>query len=271
MTDLEILDRFNEKVDRLHALSFTGHHDNAALIEWNAEREWDDVYVGPNDEKLEALVLTLRFFIQNNEPTSLRNMRSLYQDMRVSADVRSHFVSQCDAINRLFDAETHVSIQAGQALKERAVFEIFTYGRFAHANTEKRKVYQALSQTPFFPILQVDFAHTLSFLLRALSVLAQINRQATAELTVQPWTDLLVQASASIAVDCYAGCRGDETPRRFRLGDQLVEVHEVVDRWLAPDHRYFKIKMSEGETYALPHNVTSGRWEVTVFGRSAPA
>ena len=73
----------------------------------------------------------------------------------------------------------------------------------------------------------------------------------------------------TVDVDCYAGYRGEETPRRFRLGDQLVEVHEVVDRWLAPDHRYFKVKTSRGETYILRHDVTSGGWELTVFECSA--
>ena len=110
-------------------------------------------------------------------------MRSLYEGIPVSAEVGSRFVSQCDAIKRMLDAESQVSIEEGQALTRRDTFEIFIYGRFAHANEEKRKVYQALSHTPFFPILQVDFTYTLSFMLRALSVLAEINRHAAAELT----------------------------------------------------------------------------------------
>jgi hypothetical protein len=47
-----------------------------------------------------------------------------------------------------------------------------------------------------------------------------------------------------ISVDCYAGYRGEETPLRFRLGDRLIEIAEVVDCWLAPDHRYFKARTS---------------------------
>ena len=73
-----------------------------------------------------------------------------------------------------------------------------------------------------------------------------------------------------VAVDCYVGYCGEETPRRFRLGDHLVEVHEVVDRWPAPDYCYFKIKTATGETYILRHVVKSGAWELTVFERSAP-
>ena len=68
-----------------------------------------------------------------------------------------------------------------------------------------------------------------------------------------------------ISVDCYAGYRGEETPLRFRLGNRLNEIAEVVDRWLAPDYRYFKVRTSEGETYILRHDTITGVWELTLF------
>lgn len=74
----------------------------------------------------------------------------------------------------------------------------------------------------------------------------------------------------AVEVDFYAGYRGAETPRRFRFGDQFVEVQEVVDRRLAPDHRYFRGKTSDGATCILRHEVVSGGWELTVSERSAP-
>ena len=46
----------------------------------------------------------------------------------------------------------------------------------------------------------------------------------------------------TIDVDCYAGHRGEETPRRFARGEQLVEILAVVDQWVSPDHRYFKVR-----------------------------
>lgn len=73
------------------------------------------------------------------------------------------------------------------------------------------------------------------------------------------------QSDLNIRVECYAGYRGEETPRRFFLGSRLVEVLEVVDRWLAPDYRYFKIRSGDGSIYILRHDVVSGRWELTLF------
>jgi hypothetical protein len=66
-----------------------------------------------------------------------------------------------------------------------------------------------------------------------------------------------------LRVECYAGYRGEETPRRFYLGTRAVEVAEVVDRWIAPDHRYFKVRGSDGGVYILRE--TSGRWDLTLY------
>jgi hypothetical protein len=51
---------------------------------------------------------------------------------------------------------------------------------------------------------------------------------------------LLMVTAKLVDVECHAGYRGEETPRRFRLGEGQVEIAEVVDRWLAPDHCVFR-------------------------------
>jgi hypothetical protein len=66
-----------------------------------------------------------------------------------------------------------------------------------------------------------------------------------------------------IRVDCYSGYRGEETPRRFRLDDRQIEISEVVDRWLDPDHRYFKVVGDDGATYILRHDSETDAWELT--------
>ena len=75
--------------------------------------------------------------------------------------------------------------------------------------------------------------------------------------------------SIMIDVECYAGHRGEQTPRRFHLGERAVEATEVLDQWLAPDHRYFKVRGGEGATYLLRHDVVSGRWELIMYERAA--
>jgi len=71
--------------------------------------------------------------------------------------------------------------------------------------------------------------------------------------------------SMKIQVECYSGYRGEETPRRLTLGELEIEVAEVLDRWLAPDHRYFKVRGDDGFTYILRHDMTSLEWELILF------
>ena len=68
-----------------------------------------------------------------------------------------------------------------------------------------------------------------------------------------------------LQVECYAGYRGEETPRRFRLGTKKIEVQQILDRWMAPDHRYFKILGDDNAVYILRHDAESWNWELTFF------
>ena len=63
-----------------------------------------------------------------------------------------------------------------------------------------------------------------------------------------------------IRVECYAGYRGEEEPRAFHLGQRRFDVVEVLDRWLDPLHRYFKVSTEDGSKYILRHDTASGNW-----------
>lgn len=68
-----------------------------------------------------------------------------------------------------------------------------------------------------------------------------------------------------IDVACYAGYRGEETPQSLMLGDRRVGVEEVIDRWLDPQHRYFKLRGDDGGVYLVRHDVADDVWELTLF------
>ncbi|MFQ5548753.1 MAG: hypothetical protein ACE5FV_10700 [Woeseia sp.] len=75
----------------------------------------------------------------------------------------------------------------------------------------------------------------------------------------------------NIRVECYAGYRGEETPQRFYLGRQAVDVLEVLDRWLSPGHRYFKCRGDDEATYILRHDISADGWELTLYERGHTA
>jgi hypothetical protein len=78
-------------------------------------------------------------------------------------------------------------------------------------------------------------------------------------------------AVSTIRVECYSGYRGEESPRRFFLGERKVEVAEILDRWLDPAHRYFKVRGDDGGVYILRHDVPKDDWEMTLFDSGARA
>ncbi len=72
-----------------------------------------------------------------------------------------------------------------------------------------------------------------------------------------------MSSAETIRVECYAGHRGEQTPRRFVIDQRPVEVVEIVDCWLAPEHRYFKVTGDDGFTYLLRHDVDQQVWSLS--------
>ncbi len=56
----------------------------------------------------------------------------------------------------------------------------------------------------------------------------------------------------------------DGAPVRIRLGEDWLSVTEVLDRWLAREHRYFKL-CAGGDRYILRHDIPNGVWDMTFF------
>lgn len=71
--------------------------------------------------------------------------------------------------------------------------------------------------------------------------------------------------TTTLRVECHAGHRGEEAPRRFLLGERVIEVMEIIDRWLDPAHRYFKVRGDDGGIYILRYDVPKDAWELTLF------
>ena len=65
-----------------------------------------------------------------------------------------------------------------------------------------------------------------------------------------------------ITVVSHAGYRGEETPRRLRIGERSIEVSGIVGCWLELDCRYFKVLGIDGAMYVLRHDAAgSGVWK----------
>jgi hypothetical protein len=72
----------------------------------------------------------------------------------------------------------------------------------------------------------------------------------------------LNEETPGLTVECYAGYRGEETPRRFELGGRVVELERVLERWLEPDRRWFKVRARDGSTHVLCQDRVTGGWRL---------
>ena len=68
-----------------------------------------------------------------------------------------------------------------------------------------------------------------------------------------------------ITVACYAGYRGEQEPRSLEMGGDTVAVASIVDRWLSPDHRYFKIIDGDNCLYIVRHDIKTQIWELVYY------
>ena len=73
----------------------------------------------------------------------------------------------------------------------------------------------------------------------------------------------------TILVECYAGYKGDEAPRRFSMRGKEYAVREVIARWYErgrdpkdPQREFFRVADADKREYVLRHTVTSDTWEL---------
>ncbi len=69
----------------------------------------------------------------------------------------------------------------------------------------------------------------------------------------------------TLQVECYSGHRADESPQRFTLAGREITVEAILDRWIDPAHRYFKLRGGDGGIYILRHDSATDSWELVLY------
>ena len=145
-------------------------------MEWQKELGWDGIHVGPSDKTVEATVLTLRFFIQNNECTSLSKMAKLYSASDIDLSISAKVFEVRELVNSYLDTPSNLSISESGPMTHREVLDLFVNGDLAHANNATTEDnYRSISQTTLFPLFQAEFTHTIRLFMLALNEIQRIN------------------------------------------------------------------------------------------------
>lgn len=89
---------------------------------------------GPDEESVRAAILTIRFFCQDNERISLRNMATFVDGLPVNQALKDEFADIRDEFNSYLDLEhgpPHFRF-GDNIVTNREIFEAFMYGEYAH-------------------------------------------------------------------------------------------------------------------------------------------
>jgi hypothetical protein len=182
---IEALRLFNEKADKLDRLSYTQwfRQNRGGFTVRNLGGGLAKAEVrAPNDEAVDAFVLTLRFFIQNNESISISRIADLYEQSGLSVDLRERVANGRAELNKFLDSSSQITI-SGETLAKRRILDVFLWGGLAHANVEKKKTFdQWVSDPILFPVMQMAFHSVIVELLRFILWLRSVNDSAFEEL-----------------------------------------------------------------------------------------
>jgi hypothetical protein len=119
-------------------------------------------------------------FIRDGDGISFREMREVYDEVSVPIELRSRFRECRDGINRFLDAQPpDVSLNDnGKELSRREVLDVVVYGGLAHANPQKRAIYERWrAKPPWFALVWDCFVVTLTGLCQAARDIRELNAE----------------------------------------------------------------------------------------------
>ena len=170
---------FNEKAERLEKSRFITtllSEESGVRFHFSQDSVVSERY-GPDQEAIEAFTLTYRFFIQNNEPTSLSKMATLYQTLPVDPSLIAQFLTIRQEINQLLDSQPLMTITINdQTFTNRDIWDTFIYGGLAHAKPLKKQLFDSWKAMPLvFDFLEYIVIRLFAFTTKGILLIRAVN------------------------------------------------------------------------------------------------
>lgn len=131
--DLDAMKLFNDKAEKLNNNSFTKKINSEGFGLTIFAKKDGPVNVEkkfPTDESIDAFVLTLRFFIQDNESSSFGNLAKIYSKLPEYCKEKKEFLNVRKELNDYIDLpDKFLPItENGKTLTNRDIYNTFIYG-----------------------------------------------------------------------------------------------------------------------------------------------
>ncbi len=177
-----VLRRVVEKADKLKRSTFLKEVSTGG---WKIDfTRYPPTVVRPHDEALESFVLTLRFFILGNEPTSFGTLAKLADDASLSQNWKDTHALIRRAVNDLLaTAYGEYHYDGGvHRFTNREILETFLYGGLVHANSPAAvaQFEDWRRRSGVFALLEMWFVSTLRSLCEAIIILSEAGERELA-------------------------------------------------------------------------------------------
>ncbi|MFM9264136.1 hypothetical protein [Tychonema sp. BBK16] len=214
MNHLATLKFFNEKAETLNKYQRFMESLYQRKVEFKQSPEQSGRYQltveGPDYESIAACVLTIRFFMQDNEDVSFHNMKAVYDKLATSQKNKKDFNQIRDELNNYLNSDSPLVISpqntnpeiilasnlnenftiplndalaSGNKLTNRKILDLFVYGHFSHGKNKKEEFNRLfLSNSAINPFALFIFTGILINFMKCVFAVAQINQDVLSEM-----------------------------------------------------------------------------------------
>jgi hypothetical protein len=177
---IEIFRLFNEKADdlkRSRYLKSILENETGLSIEIENKGNTTVTLKGPDDDAIKAFVLTFRFFIQDNERCSIRNVAKIYEDLDIPGEMKYDFRNNRNGINKFLNKHSLLKLNNENVLLSK-IIDVFFYGGLAHANEEKKRIYDIwMNNIVVKGIFIFEFHTILGTMFRFILFVEELNKK----------------------------------------------------------------------------------------------
>mgnify|MGYP006967019977 CR=1 FL=1 len=183
--EIEVLKLFVDRIERLLRSRLTQHilqHQIGCKIFWEEGKNIKIEYPQCDEDDCYSFILSLRFFIQNNDEISIEKISNLIERLPLSNQIKEPFKHNREELSRYLDSPPFC-MAFGEPKSYRDLFNTFIYGDLAHLNENLRSVYSRWLKDPLvWPHMQTQFFMVLQNFLLCLSAFRNVALMAIEEL-----------------------------------------------------------------------------------------
>jgi len=155
---IKALKLFNEKAQELKDSKYfhiIRSQQTGFTISANSTGEIYVLLKSPDIESTKSFVLTFRFFIQDNERCSIRNIAKIYGELNIPLDIKDKFKEARNTLHNFLSSNSLLKLN-NEPIKYEQILDVFFYGGLAHANEKKKEIFDRWMPDPIVSCILIN-------------------------------------------------------------------------------------------------------------------